>query len=150
MRKMIAVALAAGLATAVVSGPAIAGKGKTKTVHKTFSAGPHAPAPILGDAEPNGCFNSVDGVNKTTINYKTPGTGTLSVKLMNFEGDWDLFVADSKGNVLAASDASQLTGDAPEENISLPLGKKQSISIVACNWAGGPTAEGHYTYKYKK
>ena len=29
------------------------------------------------------------------------------------------------------------------------LGAKKDVAIVACNWAGGPTAAGSYTYKYK-
>ena len=148
MRRMIAAALVAGLATAMVAGPAAAGR--TKTVHKKFTAGPHAPMPITGDINDEGCRQGVEGVHKTSYAYKTPGKGTLSVKLHNFEGDWDLFVLSGSGAVLGASDASQLTGDAPQETISLRLGKGAKIQIVACNWAGGPTADGHYTYKYKK
>jgi hypothetical protein len=146
MRKtVISVALVA--LVAAVPGSALAGK---KTIHKSFSAGPHAPIPVLSDADPNGCRNGEEGVHKTTVPFKTPGKGLLKVGLEAFEGDWDLYVTTKTGTVIAASDASQLQGSPQEENITVPLGAKKSVNIVACNWAGGPTAEGHYTYKYKK
>ena len=146
MRKtMVSVALV-GL-MAALPGSALAGK---KTIHKEFSAGPHAPIPVLSDADPNGCRNGEEGVHKTTVPFKAPGKGVLSVGIDTFDGDWDLYVLSKSGSVLAASDASQLQGSPQEENISMRLGKKQAVQIVACNWAGGPTASGHYMYKYKK
>jgi hypothetical protein len=149
MRKTLGVAIAAALALGALAAPA--GAGKTKTVKKKFSAGPHAPAPILGDIEANGCLNSIEGVNKTTLDYHTPKRGTFAVKIFNFEGDWDLFVTNRKGAVLGKSDASQLTGAPNSEKVVLPrVSGNYHLKVVVCNWAGiTPTADGVYTYKYR-
>ena len=147
MRKtLISVALT-GLMAAL---PATALAGKTKTIHKTFEAGPHAPVPILSDLEPNGCLGGVNGVHKTTVPFKAPGKGKLSVSIENFEGDWDLYVTTKSGSVVGASDSSQLQGSPQEEKLSVSVGKGKKVNIVACNWAGGPTAEGHYMFKYRR
>ncbi|MDQ3985256.1 MAG: hypothetical protein M3280_02005 [Actinomycetota bacterium] len=148
MRRALVSILVLGLVGGVVSAPALAGK--KKTIKKEFSAGPHAPLPILADASPNGCLDGQEGLNKTTVAFKTPGKGLLDVTIHEFEGDWDMYVTTPDGSVLAASDSSQLQGAAQEERIQINLPAKKSFNIVACNWAGGPTAAGHYTYKYKK
>ena len=152
MRKVLVSVLLLGLiAGALSAGPAIAKKKKKKTitVSEEFSAGPHAPIPVLSDADPNGCRNGEDGVHKTTVEYTTPGKGIMTVEIKDFQGDWDLYLMEGD-NVIAASDASQLQEAPPVETIMINLGAKKNVSIVACNWAGGPTAAGSFTYKYKK
>ena len=147
MRKTVISIALVGLMAAL---PGSAFAGKTKTIHKEFSVGPLAPLPVLSDADPNGCRSGQEGVHKTTIPFTAPKKGTLSVNLAEFDGDWDLYVTSKSGGVIAASDASQIQGSPQEENITVRLGTKQAVNIVACNWAGGPTAAGHYMYKYKK
>lgn len=151
MRKTLVSILALGLIAAALSAaPALAKKKKTVTIHKEFSAGPHAPMPSGLDGSTEGCLESTEGVNKTTVDFTTPGTGIITVTLEAFEGDWDLYLLQD-GNLLASSHGSQLDGAAgPEEKIMMNLGAKKAVSIVACNWAGGPTASGMYMYKYTK
>lgn len=150
MRKAITTILALGLVAAAFSAaPALAKKKKTVTVHEEFSAGPHAPMPSGLDGSTEGCLESTDGVNKTTVEFTTPGKGIITVTLEAFEGDWDLYLLQD-GNLLAGSSSSQLEGAPAEEKIMMNLGAKKAVSIVACNWAGGPTAEGMYMYKYTK
>ena len=152
MRKALVSVLLLGLvAGALSAAPAVAGKKKKKTVtvSEEFALGPHAPIPVLSDADPNGCRNGEEGVHKTTVPFTTPGKGIMTVKISAFEGDWDLYLLEGD-NVIAASDTSQLQGAAASEQIMINLGAKKKVSIVACNWAGGPTASGSYTYKYKK
>ncbi len=145
MRKALASILAAGLVFGMLAGPAVAGK--KKKISKTFTAGPNVPG---ADVAANTCLHSEEGVSKTSIAFKTPGKGLLDVGLENFQGDWDLYVLDAAGNTVASSGGSQLTGDAAVEQIMVPLAAKKTYSIVACNFAGGPTADGKYTYTYKK
>ena len=149
MRKVVVSVLAAGLVIGALAGPAAAGK--KKTISKTFSAGPHAPLPNA-EAEDIGhsCLAGQEGVHKTTVSFKTPGKGKLSVGLHDFEGDWDLYVLDSKGAMIGVSEASQLQGAGPEENLTVSLAARKTYKIVACNFAGGPTASGHYRYTYKR
>ena len=150
-RVLISVLLLGLIAGALSAAPAVAKKKKKKTVtiSETFTAGPHAPIPVLSDADPNGCRNGENTVHKTTVPFTTPGKGILTVEISDFQGDWDLYLMEGT-NVLAASDASQLQGAAASEQIMINLGAKKVVEIVACNWAGGPTAAGSYTYKYQK
>ena len=136
--------LAATLVLAVVASPGLAAK--KKTVKKSFTA-TNAPFPMSGSVQPGGCANGEEGIHKTTIPFKTPGKGTLSVELTNFVGDWDLHVAVN-GSIIASSNGDH---EAVTENVSgLPFPKGAQVEIIACNWSGGPTADGTYTYVYKK
>jgi hypothetical protein len=148
MRKALVAILLIGLVSAM-PGAALAGKKKTKTIHKELSFGPLAPMPMWVAVDPAGCRVGEEGIHKTTVEFTTPQKGVLSVEIAEFEGDWDLYVMDGD-STLAASEAFQIDGSAPQtEQIQIPLRKKQSIQIVACNWSGGLTATGHYMYKYK-
>ena len=146
MRRALVSIVVLGLVGGVIAAPAMAGK---KTIKKEFSAGPHAPFPVPSDASATGCLASQEGVNKTTVALKTPGKGLLDVMIHDFEGDWDLYVTTPSGQVLGSSDSSQLQGSPQEERIQISLPAKKTFNIVACNWAGGPTAAGHYSYKYR-
>jgi hypothetical protein len=150
MRKTLGLALAAALALGALGAPA--GAGKTVTKKKKFSAGPHAPMPtgILGETE--GCLESVEGLNKTTVGYHTPKKGTFTAKIFNFEGDWDMYVTDKRGAVLGSSHASQLEGAPPTEKVVLTrVPAKEHLEVVVCNWAGlTPTADGLITFKYRR
>ena len=151
MRKVVASILLVGL-VAALPGPAVAKKKKkTVTITESFSAGPFAPKPFPGDVSDAGCRDGEEGVQKLTVPFTTPGKGILSTDISGFQGDWDLYVTDSAGSVLAASETSQIVDQTPPtEQITIPLRAKQDINIVACNWAGSPLAEGQYTFKYKK
>lgn len=147
MRKAVITVLLAGLVAGL---PGSASAGRTKTIHKEFSAGPLAPMPNVAEDVGHSCLTGAEGVHKSTIAFKTPGKGVLDVTISEFEYDWDLYVLDSKGTRIGTSEASQLQGASQEEHINIRLAAKKTYSIVACNFAGGPTAAGHYSYKYKK
>ncbi len=137
--------LAALLVLTVAAAPAMAGK--KKTVKKSFSA-TNIPLPLSGSVQPGGCANGQEGVHKTTVSFKTPGTGLLTTEIHGFMGDWDLHVA-VKGAIIAASTSDNASSDT--ETVSgLPLKKGTPVDIIVCNWSGGPTADGSYTYTYKK
>jgi hypothetical protein len=145
MRKAVISVLVVALVAGLVAAPASAGKKKTKKEDWSMTG---RPLPILSDASDTGCLEGQEGIHKTTHPFTTPGSGILEARIDNFQGDWDLYVVDENG-VLAASDTSQLQGSPPQELILLPLKKGTDVAIVACNWAGGPTAEGHLVYTYK-
>ena len=136
---------AALLCLVVVAAPGLAGK--KATIKKSFTA-TNAPFPMSGTVTPGGCANGEEGVHKTTIPFKTPGKGVLSVQLGNFVGDWDLHVA-LNGSIIASSSTDN-TASASEQIPGLRFPKGAQVQIIACNWSGGPTADGSYTYVYKK
>lgn len=129
-RKTIAAALAVGLLLAFAA-PATAGKKKGGSF-----AAENLPFP-----GPNGCLEGVEGLHKTTQEVKTPFAGVFTLTMESFEGDWDLFLTDAEGNEIASSTTSQLTGDPPTEEVVVSVTKGMSLAMVACNWAGGPSAE---------
>jgi hypothetical protein len=149
-KKILGLALATALALGALGAPA--GAGGTVTKKKKFSAGPHVPAPVLVDIDPNGCLNTVEGLNKTTVGYHTPKKGTFTAKIFNFSGDWDLYVTSNKGSVLGSSTADQtVSGAPPVEKVVLRLGGHERVKVVACNWLGQSlTADGLITFKYRR
>lgn len=149
MRKIVVAMLAAGLLVGSLAAPATAGR---KTFKKPYNFGPLSPNPVLTDVDPNGCGGdaSQEGVHKQTYKYTTPRhrrTGTLSFTLDEFTGDWDLYVY--KGSSVIASSTTDNTAQAFEKVLGIRLRKRTTVSIVACNWSGGPTAKGHLVYKYR-
>ena len=77
--------------------------------------------------------------------FKVPAAGTLKIDLTGFVGDWDLLLLDAKDKEMAIS--GELPGT--DEAIQVKLKKAGLVKIVSCNWAGGPTAEGSYTFTFK-
>ncbi len=64
-----------------------------------------------------------------------------------YEGDWDLFLLDRDGNVMI--DASTGWGTLPQiEKLLQRLEEGDQVSLVACNWAGGPVAVGEIRFVY--
>ena len=148
MRKTVVTVLAAGLLVGSLGATANAGK---KTVTKNFTLLAPVAAPILTDVDPNGCLNTEEDVSKDTYAFKAPKhkkSGTLSVRIDGFEGDWDLFVL--KGDtVLAESTSDNLSQDFEAVTVGRIKGGTK-LNIVGCNWSGSPQAEGSLAYKYKK
>jgi hypothetical protein len=150
MRKLIAVAAALGLVASLSAAPALAAK--PKKVHDSFGA-MLAPFPNLSShtstAKP-GCSAGQEGVHWVGHEFAAPGNGTLRFYTEGFTGDHDLYVF--QGDVkIAESIAEQAgAGMAPaEEEISLPLKKGQTVTLVACNWLGSPDVQAHYEGTFK-
>ena len=125
------------LGVVAAAGPATAGKSKKGSFEAQNMPFPH----------PDGCAAGEEGVHKTSSPLKAPFAGALTVTMEGFEGDWDLFVTDADGGILGEATSSQLTGDAPVEEIILGVKAKQEIVMVACNWLGGPGATVNWELK---
>lgn len=83
----------------------------------------------------------VSPAGRFEVPLKVPAAGKLQVDLA-FVGDWDLTLEDAKGKILAESAAFE----APTEAISVKFKKPAEVTIVACNFAGAPTATGEYVF----
>lgn len=115
------------------------------------------PLPLLGidgvDGT-NSCDGTFEGVSTTTKTIKTAGAGTLVVDLSGFAGDWDITVTDDKGRVLGigsgttTGDPSSLGTDLKEKAV-IKTKKPMTLNIAACNFLGGPTADGKAVFTYK-
>lgn len=150
MRRIIALAIAGAALAALFAGPAAAGK--AKRVEGSFGA-TLAPLPNLssstGTAKP-GCTAGEEGVHWVGEEFTSPGKGTLNFYTEGFTGDWDLYVF--QGDLaIARSDQEQAgpTMAPPEEKVSLPMTKGQTVTLVACNWLGDPNVTANYEGVFK-
>jgi hypothetical protein len=149
MRKTISILIGVGLVAALI-GPAAA---KPKKVHGTFG-GTLAPFPNYSSysATPRpGCAAGEEGVHWVGQEFTSPGKGNLRLYMEGFTGDHDLYVFDPKTEIaIARSDQPQVPdGAPPEEEVVVPLKKKQTVLLVACNWVGQPEVEAHYEGVFK-
>ncbi len=152
MRTRTAVVSSLVLVAAVGSlSPAMA---KPKPITKSYTATttspdptPFAPAPV-GDGT---CSPKLAGAKHETP-FTIPYAGSLVVDLTGFQGDWALGVFDSDGSPLATSDQGDNPTDLPNrpEHVDLGFKKKgQVVTIRACNFSGGLTANVKYVYRAK-
>lgn len=108
-----------------------------KEVKGTFDASALPdPTPTLNEV-----CKGVSPAGRFELPMKISGAGKLTVDIA-FTGDWDLTVEDSKGNILAESAAFE----APTEQVTVRFKRAAQVTIVACNFAGGPTARGKFVF----
>lgn len=144
MRKALLMFTALALVFGSIAAPAYAGRSKKGS----FTADNLIPFP--GPDGCNGADGGTEGMNLVNEPFKAASNGLLTVTMVDFQGDWDLFVNDADGNMLASGTESQLTGAAAEEVISYVLSKGTSVLMTPCNWAGGPSATVNWEFKATK
>jgi hypothetical protein len=145
MNRTAALVVASLAVAAVAAPPAMAAPKKKKPITKTYAV--TAPAPDPTNYAMQGysvCAQNVPGsFDKQT--FQVPAAGSLSVELSGFTGDWDLLLEDSDDSELASGGSS---GVSNVESVDVRFKKAQKVSIVACNWAGAPTASVTYTFTF--
>lgn len=138
-------AASALLAVVVLAVPATASH--KAPVSETYDV--TAPVPYPGEGTSH-CSEGVEGLTKNTRPFTIPEGGVLDIELSRFLGDWVLELHDDKGRVLAESAELTLTDTAPLRKITFKKGKpKQRVSIVVCNFGGGPRASVTYTFTHR-
>ena len=152
MRKLIALTAALGLVASLGVAPAVAGK--PKKVHDTFGA---TLAPFPKDERWNdagftkpGCSSGQEDLHWVAHEFVSPGKGTLRFYMEGFSGDHDIYAFFSD-EIFLRGDTVQVGADMapPEEEILVPLKKGQTVTLVACNWAGHPEVTAHYEGTFK-
>jgi hypothetical protein len=148
MKTTAAVTLAVVALGAASMSPAI-GASK-KTITKTYTATAAVPDPTNSAASDyNVCPQRVPGSFQAD-EFKIPAAGTLQVEVSGYTGDWDALLMDSDKSEATSSGSG---GYAPvaggPEVMEMRFKKAQTVTIVACNWAGGPTANVKVTFTYK-
>jgi hypothetical protein len=144
--------LAVGLVAAVAMSQGNAWSApKKKPITKKWTATAATPDP--SNASPDSpytvCPQVVPGSYHAET-FKAPAAGKLIVSITGFQGDWDLLVVDEKKREVGSSgNGGYGTPASPStEKITLKVKKAGTFSIVSCNWAGTPMAEGTYTFTY--
>ena len=98
------------------------------------------------DPTPTGTGEVCQGITPSgrfEVPLKIPAPGKLKVDLTGFQGDWDLTVEDKTGAILSESAGFV---EATTETVAVKFKKKTEVTIVACNFAGGPTAKGSFVF----
>lgn len=145
MNRTAALAVAA-LAVAAVSAPPALAAPKNKPVTGSYKASAAMPDPTnFVPGKYPVCAQNVPG-SFDAHPLAIPGKGTLHVDLTNFVGDWDLLLVDSEKEMLAESGN---TPPADSEAADVSFKKAQKITIIACNWSGGPTGDVKFVFTPK-
>ena len=105
-----------------------------------------ATAPVPFPVEVTSCQNGPETLTHHLHELKTPGKGMLNVTMTGFVADWDLWVFSPNGDVLGSSINFV---DVPVEVVNIPISGMPTVTVMACNFAGGPTAELESVYTYK-
>ena len=152
MRKLIAVLIGSALVASMASSAIAA---KPKKVHETFGA-TLAPWPKderwqdTGQFMQPGCYSGQEGLNWVAQEFTAPGKGNLRFWMEGFTGDHDIYLYLSDAVFLRGDQAQVGTAMAPpNEEINVELKKGQTVTLIACNWAGAPEVEAHYEGTFK-
>ncbi|HEX2239566.1 MAG TPA: hypothetical protein VHJ82_00265 [Actinomycetota bacterium] len=146
MRTAVGISVLAALLVGLITMPRASAEQRKKTVTEEWQA-TAAPYPGADDHSDPATECGLENLTFTIHTFTTPAKGTLEARLSDFQGEWDLYVTDTEGRLLASS-VNFMAG--PQEQLTVPLPAKLDIEIYACNFLGGPTAQGALTYTYKQ
>lgn len=122
-----------------------------KPINKSYEATAATPDVTnnLPSARYSVCEMTVPGSYHEHV-FKAPAVGKMKVEMSGFTGDWDILLLDPKGTEIAMGGASDVGSPATpaKETMSGKIRKAGSYKIIACNFAGGPTAQVKYTFTY--
>ena len=143
MKTTAAVTLAVVALGAASMSPAIGAP--KKTITKTYTATAPTPDPTNVAGGYTVCPQRVPGSFQAD-DFKVPAAGTLHVEVTNYQVDWDLLLMDADKSELASSGSGGVGGP---ETVDIRFKKPETVTIVACNFSGSPTATVKYTFTYK-
>ena len=155
MSRQVVPLVALAVMTAALAAPADAAP---KTIEKSFDV--TIPVPLAGATSdptaPVACSGAVAPfpMSSHVESFKAPAAGTLKVEVTGFVGDWDVAL-DSGGKRLAEGDNASVTPTSMStgsivEKLTYKVKKPGKLDIQVCNFLGGPTGSGKYTFTFTK
>jgi hypothetical protein len=145
--RLLAAACAGTVAVAVAVAPAAAAP---KTMKQSYDVELPVPFPVMeGMADFNGCWNGQEGLSKHSKEITLPAPGLFKAQV-TYTGDWDLYLFDTKGTMLAAAETVEAGNTSQStEKLSWKKAKKgQKVVLVACNWGGLKDGVVSYSHTY--
>lgn len=121
-------------------------------VAPSFAAPKKIEKSYTASATPDPSSNATDPCEPLTPSamHKTevtiPAAGRFAVTMTGFLGDWDLCVYGKGGDMIGSSTGSV---DATTETVDVKIKKATTVTIVAQNGGGSPTASVKYVFTYK-
>jgi hypothetical protein len=116
---------------------------------ETYEVTAPVPFPVTNATPPlDGCWNGQETLTKNTRPLSFKVAGTLSAQVDYF-GDWDLLLFDSKGAKAAAAETTDAGTPATANKEKLVFKKMKpgaEYTLVVCNWLGQPDATVTYTF----
>ena len=141
IQRIWAAGIAALLVVPALSAPAGAGPKEREPIKGSFDA-TGAPGPYMATDDCSG------DVQPVTHDVKVPAAGMLEVTMDQFRGDWDIWVNTSKELYAAGAYDGQEVTEEGTEHFSYVVDKPTTLTLVACPYAGGPTAHVEYVYRF--
>jgi len=133
------------LAVVTLSAPSALAAPKKKPITGAYTASAAMPDPTnYVPGKYPVCAMNVPG-SFDSHPFAVPGRGTLHVEMAGFTGDWDLLLLDAAKDEVGESGG----GVGANEATDVTFKKAQKISIIACNWAGTPTANVKFAFTPK-
>lgn len=102
-----------------------------------------------GAGSPYCIYSGVEGVHKVTRRFTAPSIGTMTLRLPEFTGDWELAILDEKGKYLGYGGWNdQMIGAPAGETVVARLQPEQTVRLVACNQSStDTTVRVHYSFR---
>jgi hypothetical protein len=160
-RRLLFPVLVTGLVAGVAVAPSFAApKPKPKPITKSWAI--NIPVPGSGATSsptaPEACGGQVTPPqSQQAETFKVPAAGILKVDVTDYLGDWDIVITDDKGKRLVEGNNASSTPDkmsTPQtpyvEKATYKPKKAMTVKIVVCNFLGGATGKGKYTFTYAK
>ncbi len=118
---------------------------KPKPIVKSYQASAPTPDPTPVTGETGGNCHPTLPSAMDNHDVVIPYASTLVIDLNGFQGDWALGLFDADGEEIATDDQDVTEAPDTPAHIEARFKKKTSVTIRACNFSGGPTA--NVTYK---
>jgi hypothetical protein len=138
-------------ATVLVTGvgavaPALA---KPKTTPTSYTAHAPTPDPTPVTGETGGNCHPTHETAMDNHPFKVPAAGNITIDLTGFQGDWALGLFDSNGDEIATDDQDVSAPIDTPAHIEARFKKAETVTVRACNFSGGPTANVKIKYVTK-
>lgn len=122
---------------------------KSKTTTESYTANAATPDPTPATSQTGGNCHPTLASAMDNHTFKVPGAGFMTIDLTGFQGDWALGLFEADGTEIATDDQDATAPIDTPAHIEAKFKKAGKVTVRACNFAGGPTANVKIKYVTK-